>query len=208
MRQMTADRAELLASQIAERGKPTCFIAPPGVGSTMVARRVAGHLPAPSDLERTWIAAEFEAVGFRQGGATQRPFRAPHHTVSTAGLIGATRRLHAVTCDGAARYADRCPCERESVFRPGEAQLARFGVLLLDELPEFSRGAIEALKGALRTMGATRPLVLATALPCPCGRHGTERRPACACSEAAVERYAARVRDFAAVLGLSIKNLE
>ena len=146
----------------------------PGAGKTMLARRLPGILPPLTreeavDVTRAWSAAGLQ--GAQTGLAKERPFRAPHHTASRAALIGG----------GAA-------------LRPGEVSLAHRGVLFLDELPEFSRDALEALRQPLeegrviisRRMGtAVFPAactLVAAMNPCPCqsGSHaetGTPRTP-------------------------------
>jgi magnesium chelatase family protein len=153
----------------------------PGTGKTMIARRIPGVLPPMSRDEQIEVTRVYSAVGLAEGLVTQRPFRAPHHTISAAALAGG----------GTSR-------------RPGEAQLATRGVLFLDEICEFSRGAIEALAHALDQMpAASRPLIVASANPCPCGwRDSTVR--ACTCTDDTVARYAARVKWAAGKLGLSI----
>ena len=94
------------------------------------------------------------------------------------------------------------------VTRPGECQLARFGVLLLDLLPEFHRATIHGARDAMARMGATRPFVVATAAPCPCG-YGMTRPPGsaywrdCSCPGEAVALYQGRARAMAGILGIT-----
>ena len=159
------------------------LVGPPGCGKTLLARRLPGllpDLPFAEALEATRI----HGVAGTLGGRTllvRPPFRAPHHTSSEAGLIGGGRPL-----------------------RPGEISLAHRGVLFLDELPEFRRPALEALRqpleeGAIRlvrshgafTLGA-RFQLLAAMNPCPCGYRGDPSRD-CSCDEAALRRYRARL---------------
>jgi len=143
-----------------------------------------GILPPLTSDEARETAVVYSALGLldpRQDRLHVRPFRAPHHTVSYAGLIGGGNPP-----------------------RPGEASLAHNGVLFLDELPEFHRGALEALRQPLeagyvavaRVNGAAvfpaRLQFVAAANPCPCGHLGDPRR-ACRCSSAAVERYQSRL---------------
>ena len=161
------------------------LIGPPGAGKTMLARRLPGLLP-PLTLEEAVETTAIWSVAGRlkpgQGLVTQRPFRAPHHTISVAGLVGGG-----------------------SPARPGEISLANAGALFLDELPEFSRGALEALRQPLedgevsivRTRGSTtlpaRFMLLAAMNPCPCG-HAADPDPArCRCSPAVRDNYRRRV---------------
>jgi magnesium chelatase family protein len=156
---------------------------PPGVGKTMLARRLPGilpHLSADEAMEvlrvRSASAGEEPIRNFRE-----RPFRAPHHTVSYAGLVGGGSRV-----------------------RPGEVTRAHHGVLFLDEFPEFGRRPLEALRepleeGAItvgRSLGAAvfpaRFLLIAAMNPCPCGYAGSARRP-CRCSARQVEAYWNRI---------------
>ena len=145
---------------------------------------MSGILPPLSPEEARETAVVYSAVGLldpRRGRMFARPFRAPHHTVSYAGLVGGG-----------------------SPARPGEASLAHNGVLFLDELPEFNRSALEALRQPLesgllavaRIHGSavfpSRFSLVAAANPCPCGHLGDPRR-SCRCSEAAIERYRARL---------------
>jgi len=145
----------------------------------MLARRLPGILPSPTPEEALEITRVQSVAGIGGGRlATERPFRAPHHTISAPGLVGGGSRP-----------------------RPGEMTLAHRGVLFLDELPEFSRPALEALRQPLEsgtveiTRGQvalrfpTRVLLVAAANPCPCGVGG-ER---CECGTLARERYRARL---------------
>jgi magnesium chelatase family protein len=156
---------------------------PPGVGKTMLARRAIGLFPPLDDeaaLEVTKIAG---VAGLRDMGGLQRdvPFRAPHHSVSVAGLIGGGPFL-----------------------RPGEVSLAHRGLLFLDELPEFSRGCLEALRepleeGVVRLVRARGRVafpaqfqLLAAMNPCPCGYLGHPDRT-CVDSPVTIHRYQQRV---------------
>lgn len=153
----------------------------PGTGKTMIARRIPGLLPKMTRDDQIEVTRAYSAVGLAEGLVTERPFRAPHHTISAAALTGG----------GSSR-------------RPGEVHLATRGVLFLDEIEEFAHAAIEALTQALDQMPiAARPLVVASANPCPCGWRGSEAR-ACLCSEATVSRFATRVEWAAKKLGLTI----
>jgi magnesium chelatase family protein len=156
----------------------------PGCGKTMLARRLPGLLP-PLGLEEVLeVTRSHGAAGQRPEGSpivAARPFRAPHHTASTAGLLGGGQPP-----------------------RPGEVSLAHRGVLFLDELPEFDRRSLEALRQVLEahrvviararatcTFPAHFQLV-AAANPCPCGWRGTPGRD-CRCDDTAVARYARRI---------------
>jgi magnesium chelatase family protein len=157
---------------------------PPGTGKTMLARRLPGILPLPCPRESLDIATIAGAAGLSipvRSGQVVRPFRAPHHTASTAALVGGGNPV-----------------------RPGEVTLAHGGVLFLDELPELRRDAVESLRqimesghvsiarvGHRATMPA-RALVVGAMNPCPCGHHG-DRGKVCRCTPDAVDRYAARV---------------
>jgi len=150
----------------------------------MLARRLPGILPPPT-LEEALDVTRVHSVAGRipSGGAlvTRRPFRAPHHTVSDAGLVGGGVPI-----------------------RPGEVSLAHHGVLFLDELAEYRRNVLEALRQPLedgtvhlsRARGAVRfParfLLVGAMNPCPCGYHG-DGSDRCLCDEVRVERYRSRI---------------
>ena len=155
---------------------------PPGAGKSMLARRLPGILPPLHDSEAIEVTKVYSVAGRLRAGQAlldARPFRAPHHTVSDAGLIGGG-----------------------TPPRPGEASLAHTGVLFLDELPEFRRHVLETLRqpleeGAIHIGRAgitltypARFMLLAAMNPCPCGFLGTSR---CTCTPLQVQRYASRV---------------
>jgi magnesium chelatase family protein len=161
---------------------------PPGSGKTMLAQRLPGLLPV-LQAEAALEVAAIRAVAPVQSGALRGsaglpmlpPFRAPHHTASAHAIVGGGK-----------------------VLQPGEVSLAHHGVLFLDELPEFDRRVLEALREPLESgrvsvaranQRADYPaaFVLVAAMnPCPCGRAG-QVRPACRCQAAQISRYRARI---------------
>jgi len=160
------------------------MLGPPGTGKTLLAQRLATILPDLSQEESLQTTRIYSAVGRLDPGQPlllRRPFRAPHHTVSEAGLVGGG-----------------------STPSPGEISLAHHGILFLDELPEFNRRTLEVLRQPLedgtvtisRAMGSlTFPanLMLVAAMnPCPCGFRGDPRKD-CHCNPQAIERYLGRL---------------
>jgi magnesium chelatase family protein len=157
---------------------------PPGSGKTMMARRFAGILPDltfEESLETTKIFSVAGLLEKDQALVTRRPFRSPHHTISDAGMIGGG-----------------------NVPRPGEISLAHNGVLFLDELPEFRRPVLEALRQPLEdrhvtisraAMSITYPshfMLVASMNPCPCGYFADPKTP-CRCSHYQLQRYRERI---------------
>ncbi|MDQ3308709.1 MAG: YifB family Mg chelatase-like AAA ATPase, partial [Gemmatimonadota bacterium] len=160
------------------------MVGPPGSGKTMLARRLPSILPPMTldeALETTRIHSVAGLLSSDQSLVATRPFRAPHHTISDAGLIGGG-----------------------SNPRPGEVSLSHNGVLFMDELPEFRRPVLEVLRQPLEdnevtiaraAMSLTYParFMLAAAMnPCPCGHFGDSQK-ACTCPPPAVQRYLARI---------------
>lgn len=159
------------------------FVGPPGAGKTMVASRIPSILPPLAEAERMELSKIYSVKGMLSGEnglLTQRPFRAPHHTVSVQGLTGGGR-----------------------IPQPGEISLAHKGVLFLDELPEFARETVEALRQPLEE-GAVHlvrlggsyvypaDFMLAAAMnPCPCGYYPDMQK--CRCTQTAIHRYLERI---------------
>ncbi|HEV7136413.1 MAG TPA: YifB family Mg chelatase-like AAA ATPase [Steroidobacteraceae bacterium] len=178
--QFHAKRALLIA---AAGSHSLLMIGPPGCGKSMLAQRLPGLLPPLADNEALDCAAiaSVSCAGFNMSTFGHRPFRAPHHTASAVSLVGGG--AHA---------------------RPGEISLAHRGVLFLDELPEFDRQVLEALRepleaGIVRVARAAAHAdypaefqLIAAMNPCPCGHLGDPAAD-CRCTPAQTQRYRARI---------------
>ena len=160
------------------------MVGPPGAGKTMLAQRLPSILPDMSVDEALEVTRIYSVAGLlkrEDGIVTSRPFRSPHHTVSTPGLTGGG-----------------------SIPRPGEVSLAHLGVLFLDEMLEFPRKAIEMLRqpledghitisrAALTLTFPSRFLLVGAMNPCPCGFYGDDQK-ACRCSMGEINKYRKRL---------------
>ena len=179
-----AEQLTVYPARSAAGGHNLLMVGPPGTGKSMLAKRLPGILPPLSYEEALETTAIYSVAGLVQAGTgllQQRPFRSPHHSVSAAAIAGGG-----------------------TVPRPGEVSLAHNGVLFLDELPEFSREALEVLRQPIedgcisvsRVHGtATYPcrfMLVAAMNPCKCGYYGSGVRE-CSCTPSAIERYRQRI---------------
>ncbi len=172
---------KLALTVAAAGGHNLLFTGPPGTGKSAMLRRLPGILPPLSASERLAVLQVHATAGLSLGNGAQRTLRAPHHTSSAASLLGGGTDI-----------------------RPGEVTLAHHGVLFLDELPEFRRDVLEAMRQPLedgtvtvgraqRTVTMPAQFLLTAAMnPCPCGYLGHRLRP-CLCTPAAITRYRRRL---------------
>jgi magnesium chelatase family protein len=165
-------------------GHNMLFVGPPGTGKSMIAKRIATIMPTMTEAEAVEVTKIHSICGLlnsRDSFVTTRPFRSPHHTISDAGLLGGG-----------------------SNPMPGEVSLAHYGILFLDELPEFRRSTLEVMRQPLedgkvtisRAMGTmtfpARFMLIAAMNPCPCGYYGDLKRE-CRCSPITIQRYRSRI---------------
>lgn len=182
------EREKAALELAAAGGHGLLLVGPAGSGKVALARRLTTILPPMSEEEKLGAARVWSVAGMlpESGQVGERPFRAPHHSISEAGLIGGG-----------------------VMDRPGEASLAHNGVLFLDELSDFRKVALESLQAALRAgevvlarMGEEMRLpadvaLVGSMLPCPCGFAGAGLgRPTCRCSRPSVDEHWARVAPF------------
>lgn len=172
------------AIEVAASGGHNCLlIGSPGSGKTMMARRIPTILPRLSfdeSLEVTKIHSIAGEVSYERPFIVERPFRSPHHTISKTSLVGGG-----------------------TIPKPGEISLSHYGVLFLDELPEFEKSTLEVLRGPLEDGKITisrvnsvltypcKFMLVASMNPCPCGYYGSEKE--CSCSNQAIKKYIGKI---------------
>jgi len=160
------------------------MVGPPGSGKTMLAKRMRTILPPLTEDEALELTRIYSIMGLLkpgQGLMKERPFRTPHHSISSSGLVGGGH-----------------------IPEPGEISLAHYGTLFLDELPEFQRNVLEMLRQPMEegeisivrsTMSAIFParfMLIAAMNPCPCGYYGDDRHE-CTCSGPQINKYRAKI---------------
>jgi magnesium chelatase family protein len=165
-------------------GHNAILVGPPGSGKSMISKRlptITPPLTLEEALETTRIHSVAGTLNSRESLIATRPFRSPHHTISDVALTGGTTDL-----------------------RPGEVSMAHHGVLFLDELPEFKRATLEALRqpiedGIVNVARATgtvtfpcRFMLIASMNPCPCGFHGDPKKE-CRCSPTQIQKYRSKI---------------
>lgn len=170
---------------VAAGGHHCMLVGPPGTGKSMLAQRIPSILPPMNETETLETSKIHSILGYLSNGKglmRQRPFRAPHHTISDAGLIGGG----------------------QNIPRPGEISLAHNGILFLDEMPEFKKSTIEVLRQPLESSDVTisrasgsftypaRFILIAAMNPCPCGHYGSHQRD-CRCTHTQVQRYRSKI---------------